>query len=188
MVLRTLRLPRCSCNVAVISSSSCSYAAFSAPSRATGMTSSRYAGSASEMSSSETKAQVSIRYLPKSSGDAPGLRRIVTSVLFFLEQALSSILVRSMVSITPNSWVKRSLPAEPQVNPSRTMRLASTRKKGVIEIVGIAAQKSAGEAGDFLCHSCQHTESVALCRVSSQLMRSEEHTSELQSRPHLVCR
>ena len=81
------------------------------------------------MSSSETKAQVSIRYLPKSSGDAPGLRRIVTSVLFFLEQALSSILVRSMVSITPNSWVKRSLPAEPQVNPSRTMRLASTRKR-----------------------------------------------------------
>src|SRR5690554_7270201 len=29
---------------------------------------------------------------------------------------------------------------------------------------------------------------VALCPLTSQQQRSEEHTSELQSRPHLVCR
>jgi len=52
-------------------------------------------------------AQWSIRYLPNSSGDAPGLRLIVTVFLVFFEQALSSTVMRSMVSITPKSRVNR---------------------------------------------------------------------------------
>jgi len=47
------------------------------------------------------------------SGEAPGLRVIVTVFLVFFEQALSSIVIHSMVSITPKSRVKRSRPAEP---------------------------------------------------------------------------
>src|SRR5664280_1834698 len=42
------------------------------------------------MSSRPMNAQWSIRYLPNSSGEAPGLRLIVTVFLVFLEQALSS--------------------------------------------------------------------------------------------------
>jgi hypothetical protein len=42
-------------------------------------------------------AQWSIRYLPNSSGEAPGLRLIVTVFLVFFEQALSLTVMRSMV-------------------------------------------------------------------------------------------
>src|SRR5215469_13852106 len=77
------------------------------------------------MSSSPMKAQWSIRYLPKRSGEAPGLRLIVTVFLVFLEQALSSAVMRSMVSITP----------------IRTHNLAgesgSTRVAGVLRLVPI---------------------------------------------------
>ena len=124
------------------------YAAFSLPSSSTETTSSRYAGRASEISSSDTKAQVSIRYLPNSSGDAPGLRRMVTSVLFFLEQALSSTVVRSMVSITPNCWVKRSLPGRAPVVAVLHHALSVDPEQGVVEIIGIAAEKRAGEPGN----------------------------------------
>ena len=42
-------------------------------------------------------AQWSIRYLPNSRGEAPGLRLIVTVFLVFFEQALSLTVMRSMV-------------------------------------------------------------------------------------------
>ena len=49
------------------------------------------------MSSRPIKAQWFIKYLPNSNGEAPGLRLMVTVFLVFLEQALSSTLMCSMV-------------------------------------------------------------------------------------------
>ena len=43
-------------------------------------------------------------------------------------------------------------------------------EQGVVEVVGIAAEKSAGQSGDSLCDSCQHAQSVALCRVAGELV------------------
>src|SRR3989442_10699814 len=54
------------------------------------------------------------------------------------------------------------------------------------------AQVGDGEAGPVEEPFCQPVvaHSVALCVLASRFLRhrSEEHTSELQSRPHLVCR
>src|SRR5215467_6049440 len=46
-------------------------------------------------------------------GEAPSSRLMVSAFLVFLEQALSSAVIRSMVSITPKLRVNRSLPTGP---------------------------------------------------------------------------
>src|SRR5690625_5330514 len=44
------------------------------------------------------------------------------------------------------------------------------------------------EGIDIMRHSAAHTMAQAIKRLYKDVQRSEEHTSELQSRGHLVCR
>src|SRR5690554_7622623 len=66
----------------------------------------------------------------------------------------------------------------PAIENASLMMVSSLLNEGKILSCG-----NGGSAGD-----AQHFSSEMLNRFERERPRSEEHTSELQSRPHLVCR
>src|SRR5690348_17364869 len=91
-----------------------------------------------------------------------------------------SIRARSTLRILPRSgstaWVLRSRPclAEPPAESPSTMKISASD--------GSLTEQSASLPGR------REFSSADLRRVRSRALRSEEHTSELQSPVHLVCR
>ena len=78
------------------------------------------------MSSSDTNAAKFIRYLPNSSGDAPG-RRLTVVVTFAFEQALFAGSMVVTFSRTPYASANCRTPFSPCTKPSRFIIPGSSR-------------------------------------------------------------
>src|SRR5690554_7010028 len=77
-------------------------------------------------------------------------------------------------------------PRAQELDEKEEFSVELTRKMGEAGILGINMPTEYGGGGaDTLSYIIAVEE---LARVDSSQARSEEHTSELQSRPHLVCR
>src|SRR5690625_5498461 len=86
-----------------------------------------------------------------------------------------------------NFLVTHRRPPSPTLFPYTTLFRSELARRDLIDVV-LAYRKSGKCKADPVCRSEEVCEKEQVCSRGLGASRSEEHTSELQSRGHLVCR
>src|SRR2546429_6169936 len=88
-----------------------------------------------------------------------------------------------------SSWAVAALPGSPGESASAASAACDTAPARTIEpISASSAVRCCGYLADCGCKPREHSAQRAPGCMDARIDRSEEHTSELQSRLHLVCR
>src|SRR2546422_7394750 len=94
---------------------------------------------------------------------------------------------RAMVTSSADSIWRRFSSSDPHSRARRWLSSGSSRTStGLLRIQQFAAQRMRQRRRD--AHIREAVDELAACGEVHYAVRSEEHTSELQSRLHLVCR
>src|SRR2546429_2462444 len=99
---------------------------------------------------------------------------------FFALRCFSAI----TIWVTPESWAVKPITSLPHWFYTRILRVPKCFSPQAFSLT----PKSAHNLGFIFMGSALHTGKWDPCERRKTSMRSEEHTSELQSRLHLVCR
>jgi len=122
------------------------------------------------MSSRPMNAQWSIRYLPNNSGEAPGLRLIVTVFLVFLEQALSST-CDALNGLDHAEVTREALP--PSAAPLVAVfdhAFGIGTKERVKQIIRVAGKQGSRQSQEPSCRFVEHSKRIPLGSVAGKLV------------------